>query len=158
MTAGRRIALIAVTVVLLAGGFVIAQGASEDEGTTASTPAAPTAPPAEGGEPHRNPAAVAGDARAEPAPAPPAPRVERIRMRDRGPVGEPRTLAFRDGETVRLRFTSNVPDEIHIHGVDEYVDVVPGRTASARFTADGQGIFEIESHTSGALVAKLEIR
>jgi FtsP/CotA-like multicopper oxidase with cupredoxin domain len=147
MSAGRRFALIAATVVLLAGGFVLARGASDDEGSTAQTPVATTtqAPPA-------------GDAPAETAPAPPPPRVERIRMRDGAPAGEARTLVYEDGETVRLRFTSNVADEVHIHGVDRYVDVAPGETASTRFKADGQGIFEIESHTTGTLLAKLEVR
>ncbi len=157
MSAGRRTALIAVTVLLLAGGFVLARGASEDEDSTAQTPttAGQTTPPAEGGEPHRNPAAVAE----ERAPAPkPAPRVERVRMRDGAPAGEVRDLVYEDGETVRLRFSSNVADEVHIHGVDRYVDVPAGGTATARFRADGQGIFEIESHTTGTLVARLEVR
>ncbi len=156
MSAGRRIALIALTALLLAGGFVLARGAGTDEDVTATTP---TVPPAattpEGGEPHRDPAAVAE----ERAPAPkPAPRVERVRLRDGAPAGEVRDLVFEDGDMVRLRFSSNVADEVHIHGVDRYVDVPAGGTATARFRADGQGIFEIESHTTGTLVARLEVR
>jgi hypothetical protein len=156
MSAGRRIALIALTALLLAGGFVLARGAGSDEDVTATTPTVPPAATApEGGEPHRDPAAVAE----EPAPAPkPAPRVERVRMRDGAPAGEVRDLVYEDGETVRLRFSSNVADEVHIHGVDRYVDVPAGGTATARFRADGQGIFEIESHTTGTLVARLEVR
>jgi hypothetical protein len=159
MSAGRRIALIAVTVVLLAGGFVLARGAGTDEDVTATTPTPPAAaepaPRAAGGEPSQDPAAVADEPERRPKPAP---RVERVRMRDGAPAGEVRDLVFTDGETVRLRFSSNVADEVHIHGVDRYVDVPAGGSASTRFRAEGQGIFEIESHTTGTLVARLEIR
>lgn len=62
------------------------------------------------------------------------------------------------GDTVRLRLRSDVAEEDHIHGYDEYVDVPAGGTATARFEADAEGIFEIESHGSGELLAKLEVR
>ena len=79
-------------------------------------------------------------------------------MRGRGPVGEPRTIRYGSGDTVRLRFRSDVAEEVHIHGYDRYVQVPAGGSAGARFKADAEGIFEIESHGSGELLAKLEVR
>ncbi len=146
-----RIAVVVLALVVLIGGFVVARGAAGDEDPAAT----PTTTRAVGGEPHRD---AAPRAAPEAAPARPAPRVERLRLRDGGPAGGVRTLRYEDGDTVRLRFSSNVADEIHVHGVDRYVDVPAGGSASTRFTAPGEGIFEIESHTTGELVARLEVR
>ena len=89
----------------------------------------------------------------------PPPRVESIRIRDGQPAsGESRTLTFESGDTVRLRFSSNAASEIHIHGYDKYVNVPAGGSARTRFEADAEGIFEVEDHGTGALLAKLEVR
>ncbi len=148
MRSSRRLGILVAALVVLVAGFFVARGAADEE--TAQTPA--TTARETGGEPHRNAAPRATTQAA------PAPRVERLRLRDGGPGGEVRTLRYEDGDTVRLRFSSNVADEIHVHGVDRYVDVPAGGSASTRFTAPGEGIFEIESHTTGELIARLEVR
>ena len=143
MNARQRIAFLALAAVVLVGGVLLARSAGDDDPKANvppdTTPSAATAPR----EPERQ--------------APPPPRVELIRMRDRAPVGEPRTLTFDSGATVRLRFRSDVAEEVHIHGYDKYVDVPAGGTATATFEADAEGIFEIESHGSGELLAKLQV-
>ncbi len=146
MRSSRRLGILVAALVVLVAGFFVARGAADEE--TAQSPA--TTARETGGEPHRDAAP-----RATP---PPAPRVERLRLRDGAPAGAVRTLRYEDGDTVRLRFTSNVADEVHVHGVDRYVDVPAGGTASTRFAAPGEGIFEIESHTTGELIARLEVR
>ena len=78
-------------------------------------------------------------------------------MRDRAPVGDPPTLEFDSGDTIRLRFRSNVAEQVHIHGFDRYVDVPAGGTKTDRFEASIEGIFEVEAHGSGELLAKLRI-
>ena len=146
MKPGQRIALLAVAAAILVGGLLVAQGAGDDDqGATSSPP---------------TPAAAPDTAATAPATAPerPAPRVETIRIRDRAPVGDPPTLKFDSGDTVRLRFRSNVAEEVHIHGYDKYVDVPAAGTATARFKATAEGIFEVESHGSGELLAKLQIQ
>ena len=157
MSPRARIAIIVAALVVLAGGFVLASGASDDDekpqaGTTQSAPPSTvgeTAP----SEPE-NPAATAP---AETSPAAPGPRVERIRIRDGRPAGDPQTLEYESGETVHLRFDSNKASEIHIHGYDKYVDVPAGGSARTRFEADAEGIFEIEEHGTGELLAKLQV-
>lgn len=60
------------------------------------------------------------------------------------------------GETVTLRFTSDVADEVHIHGYDLVVDLVAGGTVEESFVADIPGVVEIETHHGGLLLANLE--
>jgi hypothetical protein len=151
VNSGQRIAFLLVAVVILVGAVVLAQG-SDDEGG-----AEQTRTPAE----RTTPAEVTGGAEAPATTteaAPPPPRVETVRIRDNQPVGEPRTLRFDDGETIRLRFVSNVAAEVHVHGFDKYVNVPAGGSARTRFKASAQGIFEVEDHSTGALLAKLEVR
>ena len=156
MSSARRIVILVVAVVVLAGGFVLAQGSGDDED---QDPAAQTTQPAPAStvgetapnEPE-NPAATTPESTEKPAP-----RVETIRIRDKRPVGEPTTLEFDSGETVRLRFVSDVAEEIHIHGYDEYADVRADSAATTRFEADAEGIFEIEAHSTGELLAKLQV-
>ena len=151
MKTGQRIALLAVAAVILVGGFLVARGAGGDEAVAPSEPTRTVAPATAGS------ASTAPREDPTPAPPPPEPRVETIRIRDRAPVGDPPTLTFRSGDTVRLRFRSNVAEEVHVHGYEKYVDVPAGGTATTRFEADAEGIFEVESHGSGELLAKLQI-
>jgi len=59
---------------------------------------------------------------------------------------------------VRLVVTSDVRDEVHVHGVDEYVPLTPGRTSTHDFVARVPGTFEIELHDSGALLLTLQVQ
>jgi FtsP/CotA-like multicopper oxidase with cupredoxin domain len=150
----QRIGLLLAAAVVLVGGFVAARAADDDGGDDpAPVATAPATAPAGTGDPATTPEEAAT---AEEPPAP-APRVERVRIEGRQPVGEVRTLRFRSGDTVRLRFSSDLDEEVHIHGYDRYVDVPAGGAITDRFTADAEGIFEIESHGSGALLARLEV-
>ena len=45
---------------------------------------------------------------------------------------------------VVITVTSDVADEVHVHGYDLMADVAPGAPATIRFTADAPGRFEIE--------------
>ena len=148
MSSGRRIALLAIAAVVLVGGFLVARSTGDDDAIAPSEPTQTVAPATE-------PSASTAP-REDEIPAPPPARV--IRIRDRAPVGEPPTLTYQSGDTVRLRFRSNVAEEVHVHGFDEYVDVPAGGTATLNFEADAEGIFEVESHGSGELLARLEIR
>ena len=60
------------------------------------------------------------------------------------------------GETVTLRFISDVADEVHIHGYDLYVDLEPGVASEVSFPADIPGTVEIETHNDHREIASLE--
>jgi hypothetical protein len=62
------------------------------------------------------------------------------------------------GGTVILRVTSDVAEEVHVHGVDEYVDLPAGQTTEATFVADIPGVFEIELHGAGKPLTKIQVQ
>ena len=72
-------------------------------------------------------------------------------------MGDPKTLEFDSGDTVRLRFRSDTATEIHVHGYDKELEVPAGGTARTSFEANAEGIFEIEDHGTGELLAKLQV-
>ncbi len=62
------------------------------------------------------------------------------------------------GTTVLLRITSDVADKVHVHGVDEYVDLTPGQQVEREFVADTPGVFEVELHDAGTLLTRLQVQ
>lgn len=61
------------------------------------------------------------------------------------------------GDTVTLRVTSGVADEVHVHGYDLSFDVGPGAPGEATFDATIPGVFEVELHDAGREILKLEV-
>jgi hypothetical protein len=59
------------------------------------------------------------------------------------------------GQTVQVSATSDTDESLHIHGYDKTLAVTPGQPSAVTFLADQSGVFEIETHDSGKLVAKL---
>lgn len=87
----------------------------------------------------------------------PGPRVVLIAIEIAGgqvTVGEAEYEVERDA-VVELIVTSDVTDEVHVHGYDEFIDLTPGATGSVTFTASIPGIFEVELEGSGRLLFEL---
>lgn len=61
------------------------------------------------------------------------------------------------GEQVVLRVSSDVVEEIHVHGYDLYVDIPAGGTGEVVFTADIPGAYEIELHAAGRPIFQLRV-
>jgi hypothetical protein len=61
------------------------------------------------------------------------------------------------GEQVVLRVTSDVVEEIHVHGYDLYADLAPGQPATLSFTADLPGSYEVELHDAGRPLFQLRV-
>jgi hypothetical protein len=59
---------------------------------------------------------------------------------------------------VRLLITSDVDDEVHVHGYDLEETLEAGRTATIEFVADQQGVFEVETHEKALTLIQLEVR
>ncbi len=157
MSSRARLLLVLLTAVALAGGFVLASQAAEEEGS--STPAAATASTPEGPDAaeQAETAAPGTEAGAPPVDRPAAARIPTLVVEGGRPRDEARELTFAKGERVRFRVRSDVAEELHIHGYDRYVDVVPGRTATVSFPATIEGIFEIELHGAGVQLASLRV-
>ncbi|TCC64115.1 hypothetical protein E0H73_06730 [Kribbella pittospori] len=67
------------------------------------------------------------------------------------------TVKAKAGQSVLVTAVSDADEELHIHGYDKELELTPGKPASVKFTANMKGTFEIETHKSGKLVAKLVV-
>ena len=62
------------------------------------------------------------------------------------------------GQPVRLTVTSDVADELHVHGVDETAELEPGEPAVLEFTPESPGRFEVELHEARRVLTRLQVR
>ncbi len=164
MSAVQKLLLVVASVAVLGVGFVLARSGGDEE-PTAAAPAAqrePEAAPVEGtsdGHARGYEQAEEPTATAESAPAPPRPQeTARIRVRGGVAAGGIEEVRVRRGDRVRLTITADQADEVHLHGYDIERPVGPGQPARLRFTADAEGIFELELHGTHTQIATLEVR
>lgn len=158
MSKSGRLALIALAAVVAVVAFLIARPGDDDGGERAAgTDTART-------QAETAPASTAPTATAPSAPEPPpdGPAATTIELAGYEPVGGVTDVTVARGDPVRLVVRSDVPDEIHVHGYDLSRDAAPGSPARFSFTADIEGIFEIESHEAehqgkAALIARLVV-
>jgi len=61
------------------------------------------------------------------------------------------------GEQVTLAVTSDVADEVHVHGYDLTAEMVPGEPEELTFTATIPGVFEVERHDAGTVLLSLQV-
>jgi hypothetical protein len=73
------------------------------------------------------------------------------------PVGGIRKIKVNKGDQVRFSVTSDVSDEIHVHGYDFMKDVKAGGTVRFDFPAKIDGSFVIELENRGEQIASLEV-
>jgi heme/copper-type cytochrome/quinol oxidase subunit 2 len=62
------------------------------------------------------------------------------------------------GTSVTLVITSDVADEVHVHGYDLTADLVPGQPAELSIDATIPGVFEVELHEAGTVLLSLQVR
>ncbi|GAA2326393.1 hypothetical protein [Dactylosporangium salmoneum] len=62
------------------------------------------------------------------------------------------------GSTIRITVTSDVADELHVHGYDRKAVLTPGVPASVAFRAGTAGLFEVETHVSDLVLMQLVVR
>jgi hypothetical protein len=62
------------------------------------------------------------------------------------------------GGSVRLTVTSDVPDDLHVHGYEATADLPPGTPVELTFVADKSGMFEVETHGQGKLLLQLQVQ
>jgi len=61
------------------------------------------------------------------------------------------------GEHVTLVLTSDVADEVHVHGYDLEADLSPGQPTEIAFDATIPGVFEVELHEAGTQLLSLQV-
>ncbi len=149
---GALIALagLAVAVVL----FFVLSGDDGDDGSDTTTQA--TTPAAEQAVPEADDGAQ-GDAKPKQKPKPQKPELPTLKIRNGEPVGGPAEFEFDSGGRIEFLIDADAEDELHFHGYDEYIDVGPGKPTKVNIKATIEGIFELESHSTGALLAKVSV-
>jgi hypothetical protein len=81
-------------------------------------------------------------------------RISVVGGRPQGGIQRP---SVKQGEHVTLVVTSDVADEIHLHGYDISADAAPGSPARLTFDAKIPGRFEIELEDRGVQIAELTV-
>jgi hypothetical protein len=149
----RRVALIAASLGLLISLFFALR--SDDDDSAAQTTNAQTV------QTTTESPATTEQATTEASPAttaePEAVCLEYVIVRGQPQGGIARDSVDR-GRSVVITVTSDVADEVHVHGYDLSAEVAPGAPATIRFVADAPGRFEIELENSAVQVAELEVR
>ncbi len=80
-----------------------------------------------------------------------------VDVADGQPVGGVQELKVSKDTDVRIEVDVDTPQEIHVHGYELEAEATPGEPAVFEFTADIEGIFEVESHAADALLARLVV-
>lgn len=80
-----------------------------------------------------------------------------IVIRNGKPVGGVAELTYNEGDRIRFKVSSDVSEEIHVHGYDLMKDVEAGGSVSFDFPADIEGVFEAELEGLGVQIAELTV-
>lgn len=136
MSRGRRLALIGLVVVVAVVGFVIAKSGSDDNKTTATT-STTNGVTVKGTTPQNVPIQIV--------------------VKDGKPVGGVKKIKLKKGDPVRFTVSSDVSDEVHVHGYDFMKDVQKGGSVKFDFPAKIDGVFEVELESRSEQIASLEV-
>jgi hypothetical protein len=137
---------------LLVAGVLLLAACGGDDETTASPPPPPPPPPSSLPPPAPPPPA--------PPPAPPEPEVTTVRIVVRGGkvAGGLKRATIDQHKRAVIVVSSDVADDVHLHGYDESVDVAPGKPARLVFVASIPGRFEVELEDRGLQIADIKVR
>lgn len=141
MTKGTRIALLAAVVVIAVVGFIVLKPDDKKKEAGSQQTTASPAGDTTSGKPAR--------------PAPPP--VVQIKVQGGKPVGGIKTITVNKGDRIQFTVTSDVSDEIHVHGYDFMKDVKAGGKVSFSFPAKIDGEFEVELESRAEQIAKLVV-
>src|SRR5689334_15823791 len=140
MSQGRRLALIALVVVIAVAGFVIAKSGSNNKDKSATV----TETTKSGTKEITSTTSQAGPVQ--------------IFVKNGKPVGGVKKINVNKGNPVQFTVHSDVSDEIHVHGYDFHKDVTKGGTVSFNFPAKIDGVFVIELESRSEQIASLEVQ
>ncbi|GAA4043749.1 hypothetical protein [Nonomuraea soli] len=70
----------------------------------------------------------------------------------------PGWLSVAKGQQVSLTVTSDVADELHVHGYDVTAELPAGQAVTVTFVADLTGVFEVETHGSKLVLVQVAVK
>jgi nitrous oxide reductase len=127
LAAAALVAVVAIVVAVASGGGDDG-GQSSGTGTTATT-------------------STTGTSTEQPHETVPADNFQ-LQIKGGKPVGGVQDFKVKKGDKVTIVVSADAHDDIHLHGYDIEKPVEPGTPATFKFTANIEGIFEIESHVA----------
>jgi plastocyanin len=136
----RTLPALAVAVLLLAAGC--ASGSDEPAAGTTGTASSSSS---------------AGIASGEPNPAK-EPVTVTVSITDGKVTPKPSRVKVPLGSTVELQITSDVDDEVHVHGFDVEKPLDAGVTTTVELQATEAGLYEVETHETELELLQLEVR
>lgn len=66
-------------------------------------------------------------------------------------------IKVEEGDEVTIYITSDEPEELHVHGYDKSVELMPNQKSQLSFTADKTGRFIFELEKSGTDLGAIEV-
>jgi hypothetical protein len=145
----NRLVIVAAAIVAVVALYLVFRPGDDDSGatttptTTASTTTAPSG-------------TTTGIVPQPPQPpAPPAPQQIRIVVRDGKPVGGVKNVTVTRGERAVIVITSDVADELHLHGYNLSRELTPGQTVRLPFRATIAGTVEAELEERGIPLVRI---
>src|SRR3954451_14303883 len=139
MSRASRLALVAAVVVVAVVLFIVLKP-DDDSGSSQTSTQSSTAGTPQGGKPKSQ-----------------KPQIPTIVVKNAKPVGGVRDLEFNKGDTVQFKVTSDVSDEVHLHGYDIGKDVAPGHPVKFKFKATIDGEFEAELESRKEQIISLKV-
>ena len=140
----------AATLLFVVGAAVLGACGEENGRESPAQPAATTTAPL---------ASSTGPASTVSGSASPAPTARTLEFVVRGTSVEgPSRQRVSLNERVRLRVTSDVAEEVHVHGYERRAPVTPGAVAEIEFVADIPGVFEVELEKAHRRLVVLEVQ
>jgi hypothetical protein len=100
---------------------------------------------------------TAGIASGEPNPAK-EPVTVTVSVTDGKVTPKPSRVKIPLGSVVELQVTSDVDDEVHVHGFDVERPLDAGVTTTVELRADEPGLYEVETHETELELLQLEVR
>jgi hypothetical protein len=147
MSRGTRFGLLGVAVVIAVVAIVIATSGGDDNDNNGTTGKGATSSGETVGT--TNTSTTGGTA---------APKPLTITVTNGKPVGGIQKIELKKGARVRFTVSSDVADEIHVHGYDFHKDVEAGGKVSFDFPATISGGFEIELENRKEQIAELTVK
>jgi hypothetical protein len=90
-------------------------------------------------------------------PVPPAGQQLAVQVAGGKVTGDTGRVPVPVGDHVTLTITSDVADEVHVHGYDLEATLTPGTPAEISFDAGIPGVFEVELHEAGTVLLSLQV-
>ena len=147
---GARIGVVVVAAAIVVVLFFVLRDSDDESSTTTSVAEQTTT---------EEPAGSAVNPNEEPKPEAPEVQTAKIEVEGGQPVGGVQEIEFTAGEKAELEVTSpDTTDEVHFHGYDLSAELAPDEPAKLEFTADIEGVFEVELEDSVTPIAEVTVK